>query len=232
MHHTPHAVNADVAIIPCARTLQIQKIMMDFEKESATMDMKEEMMSDAVDDAMDQEGEEEEEVEGDRILKEVLDEIGISIGQQVRLCTLSDFQLSGLADQRVSCTLLISSEKRLRPFKLRPTAHFLHQGLPSQRVPTVLQRLAAVAMAATVGEAERRRMPFRLGLTTLSGDLLVPLLALRTSTIFGRPSFPCTIGRTHTSWPPRAPDCLPSHETLSFMIFDDRMGRLENPFMA
>ena len=32
---------------------QIQKIMMDFEKESATMDMKEEMMSDAVDDAMD-----------------------------------------------------------------------------------------------------------------------------------------------------------------------------------
>ena len=63
---------------------QIQKIMMDFEKESATMDMKEEMMSDAVDDAMDQEGEEEEEVEGDRILKEVLDEIGISVGQQVR----------------------------------------------------------------------------------------------------------------------------------------------------
>lgn len=64
---------------------QIQKIMMDFEKESATMDMKEEMMSDAVDDAMDQEGEDEEEVEGDRILKEVLDEIGVSIGQQVRL---------------------------------------------------------------------------------------------------------------------------------------------------
>lgn len=59
--------------------------MMDFEKESATMDMKEEMMSDAVDDAMDAEGEEEEEVEGDRILKEVLDEIGISLGQQVRL---------------------------------------------------------------------------------------------------------------------------------------------------
>ncbi|KAL7413858.1 Snf7-domain-containing protein [Mrakia frigida] len=62
---------------------QIQKIMMDFEKESATMDMKEEMMSDAVDDAMDAEGEEEEEVEGDRILKEVLDEIGVSVGQML-----------------------------------------------------------------------------------------------------------------------------------------------------
>ena len=49
------------------------------------MDMKEEMMSDAVDDVMDGEGEEEEEVEGDRILKEVLDEIGISVGQQVSL---------------------------------------------------------------------------------------------------------------------------------------------------
>ncbi|CED83882.1 vacuolar sorting protein did4 [Phaffia rhodozyma] len=62
---------------------QIQKIMMDFEKESATMDMKEEIMSDAVDDAMDAEGEEEEEEEGDRILKEVLDEIGVSLGQQL-----------------------------------------------------------------------------------------------------------------------------------------------------
>ena len=61
---------------------QIQRIMHEFEKESATMDMKEEMMSEAVDDVMDDELEDEEE-EGDKILKEVLDEIGVNLSQQV-----------------------------------------------------------------------------------------------------------------------------------------------------
>jgi len=60
----------------------IQRIMNEFEKESSTMDMKEEMMSDAVDDVMDDEENEEE--EGDKILKEVLDEIGVDLSQQVR----------------------------------------------------------------------------------------------------------------------------------------------------
>ncbi|WVW79858.1 hypothetical protein I302_101828 [Kwoniella bestiolae CBS 10118] len=63
---------------------QIQKIMNDFEKESSTMDMKEEMMSDAVDDAMEDEDEGEgEEVESDKILKEVLDEIGMSMNESL-----------------------------------------------------------------------------------------------------------------------------------------------------
>jgi len=48
------------------------------------MDMKEEMMSDAVDDAMDDEDEGEgEEAEGDKILKEVLDEIGMGMNDAV-----------------------------------------------------------------------------------------------------------------------------------------------------
>ncbi|KAF8061446.1 vacuolar sorting protein DID4 [Lyophyllum atratum] len=59
----------------------IQKIMNDFEKESSMMDMKEDMMSEAVDDVMDEEEEEEE--EGDKILKEVLDEIGVGLSQQL-----------------------------------------------------------------------------------------------------------------------------------------------------
>lgn len=61
----------------------IQRIMNEFEKESATMDMKEEMMSDAVDDVMEDE-EEDEEAEGDKILQQVLDEIGVNLQQQVR----------------------------------------------------------------------------------------------------------------------------------------------------
>lgn len=58
--------------------------MNDFERESSTMDMKEEMMSDAVDEAMEDEEEGEgEEVESDKILKEVLDEIGMNMNESV-----------------------------------------------------------------------------------------------------------------------------------------------------
>jgi len=46
------------------------------------MDMKEEIMSETIDDVMD---EEEDEEEGDKVLKEVLDELGVSLAQQVRL---------------------------------------------------------------------------------------------------------------------------------------------------
>ena len=60
----------------------ISKILMEFEKESDTMDMKEGMMSDAVDDVMDDMEDEEE--EGDKILKQVLDEIGVDLSQKVR----------------------------------------------------------------------------------------------------------------------------------------------------
>jgi charged multivesicular body protein 2A len=64
---------------------QIQQIMNELERESATMDMKEEMMSDAVDDVMNDELEDEE---GHKILRQVLDEIGVGISQQVRLIAL------------------------------------------------------------------------------------------------------------------------------------------------
>lgn len=60
----------------------IQKIMMDFERESEMMDMKEEMMSDAIDEVMD---EEEDEEESDQIVQQVFDEIGIGLDQQVSL---------------------------------------------------------------------------------------------------------------------------------------------------
>lgn len=67
---------------------QIQRILQQFEQESSMMDMKEEMMGDAIDDAMEGEEGETEEEEGDRILEEVLAEIGVSVGQQVRFSAL------------------------------------------------------------------------------------------------------------------------------------------------
>lgn len=83
------------------------------------MDMKEEMMSDAVDDAMDAEGEEEEEVEGDRILKEVLDEIGISVGQQVSPAW--SFRLFPGSPFLVARSLLAASAHRFFPCSLTLT---------------------------------------------------------------------------------------------------------------
>ncbi|KAH7090122.1 Snf7-domain-containing protein [Auriculariales sp. MPI-PUGE-AT-0066] len=77
----------------------IQKIMLEFEKESATMDMKEEMMSEAVDDVMDDELEDEEE-EGDKILKEVLDEIGVNLSQQLTDAPSGIVSANPLANQR------------------------------------------------------------------------------------------------------------------------------------
>uniref|UniRef100_A0A1I7YSN5 Charged multivesicular body protein 2a n=1 Tax=Steinernema glaseri TaxID=37863 RepID=A0A1I7YSN5_9BILA len=59
---------------------QIQKIMMEFERQSEIMDMKEEMMSDAIDDAMADEGDEEE---TDAIVNQVLDELGIQMNEEL-----------------------------------------------------------------------------------------------------------------------------------------------------
>jgi len=52
-----------IGVVWCGAQLklpQIQKIMMEFEKQSEIMDMKEEMMNDAIDDAMGDEDDEEE----------------------------------------------------------------------------------------------------------------------------------------------------------------------------
>lgn len=55
---------------------EIQKIMQEFEKQSQMMDMKEEMMDDAIDSAL---GDDDDEEEGDKIVTQVLEEIGIEM---------------------------------------------------------------------------------------------------------------------------------------------------------
>lgn len=57
---------------------QMKRIMMDFERQSEMMDMKEEMMNDTMDDAL---GEEDDEEESEQIVNAVFDEIGISLDQ-------------------------------------------------------------------------------------------------------------------------------------------------------
>lgn len=57
----------------------LQRIAMEFERENEIMDQRQEVMDDAIDEAMGMEDEEE----GEEIVKEVLDEIGVDLGQSV-----------------------------------------------------------------------------------------------------------------------------------------------------
>ena len=63
----------------------LQRIAMEFEKENDIMDQRQEMMDDAIDDVTGLEDEEE----GEEVVKEVLDEIGVDLGQAV--CFYSTF---------------------------------------------------------------------------------------------------------------------------------------------
>lgn len=63
----------------------LQRIAMEFEKENDIMDQRQEMMDDAIDDVTGLEDEEE----GEEVVKEVLDEIGVDLGQAVRLSYLA-----------------------------------------------------------------------------------------------------------------------------------------------
>ncbi|WFD38980.1 ESCRT-III subunit protein did4 [Malassezia japonica] len=67
--------------------MSVQRILQEFERESSTMDMKDEMMNDTMEDAL---GEDDamgegigEDEESDTILREVLDEIGVSVNQKL-----------------------------------------------------------------------------------------------------------------------------------------------------
>ena len=74
----------------------IQRIAMDFERESEMMDMKEEIMNDVMDDVMETEG---DEADSDEIVNQVLDEIGISVDQlhvQGTLPKVAEKKLGGL----------------------------------------------------------------------------------------------------------------------------------------
>ena len=59
----------------------LQRIAMEFERENDIMDQRQEMMDDAIDDVTGLEDEEEE----DEVVNQILDELGIDLGQAVSL---------------------------------------------------------------------------------------------------------------------------------------------------
>ncbi|KAM7026407.1 LOW QUALITY PROTEIN: charged multivesicular body protein 2a [Acridotheres tristis] len=58
---------------------QIQRILLEFQKQSELMDMKEELMNDAIDDASD----EDDEDESDAVVSQVLDELGLNLTDEL-----------------------------------------------------------------------------------------------------------------------------------------------------
>ena len=66
----------------------LQRIAREFEKENDIMDQRQEMMDDAIDDATGMEDEEESE----DVVNQVLDEIGIDLGQAVSAVTFTAAQ--------------------------------------------------------------------------------------------------------------------------------------------
>lgn len=117
--------------------------MNDFERESSTMDMKEEMMSDAVDDAMEGEDEGEgEEVESDKILKEVFDEIGMSMNSAV-----------GFPPVPLIFTHVKRNAEREEQLESAPTANPLgNEPVASSRM-AVAEGLPSISGAPTQGSA-------------------------------------------------------------------------------
>jgi charged multivesicular body protein 2A len=73
---------ATMALGSMNRTMNLpslQRIAMEFERESDIMEQRQEMMDDAIDDAMDVGVEEE----GDEVVEQVLEEIGVDLSQAV-----------------------------------------------------------------------------------------------------------------------------------------------------
>eukprot|EP00879_Flechtneria_rotunda_P001741 GHRR01001904.1.p1 GENE.GHRR01001904.1~~GHRR01001904.1.p1 ORF type:complete len:227 (+),score=85.96 GHRR01001904.1:177-857(+) len=73
----------------------MQRILMEFEKQNERMEMTSDMMGDAIDDAMEGEGEEDE---TDELIGQVLDEIGISTTTQ--LASVPDMPVAAAAQQQ------------------------------------------------------------------------------------------------------------------------------------
>ena len=85
----------------------LQRIAMEFEKENDIMDQRQEMMDDAIDDVTGLEDEEE----GEEVVKEVLDEIGVDLGQAVCILTLLGFYSREL-DSRADLILYRWAKRR------------------------------------------------------------------------------------------------------------------------
>ncbi|KHN72592.1 Charged multivesicular body protein 2a [Toxocara canis] len=90
---------------------QIQKIMMEFERQSEIMDMKEEMMGEAIDDAIADEGDEEE---SEAIVTQVLDELGIQMNEELGALPTAHGTLAPAEDKKQPSAALSDADADLQ----------------------------------------------------------------------------------------------------------------------
>ena len=76
----------------------LQRIAMEFERENDIMDQRQEMMDDAIDDVTGL----EDEAEGEEVVNQVLDEIGVDLGQAVSFSFLF-LSLEGGSFKLINC---------------------------------------------------------------------------------------------------------------------------------
>ena len=92
----------------------LQRIAMEFEKENDIMDQRQEMMDDAIDDVTGL----EDEAEGEEVVNQVLDEIGVDLGQSVSFALYSGINFVLTIDSWVrrpkGCKRTQSQKERLR----------------------------------------------------------------------------------------------------------------------
>jgi len=99
----------------------LQRIAMEFEKENDVMDQRQEMMDDAIDDVTGLEDEEE----GEEVVREVLDEIGVDLGQAVCTCV----SLTGGPFVEIYCVRVLMYDPSLQQMGETPS------GLQKTTVP-------------------------------------------------------------------------------------------------
>jgi len=92
----------------------MQRIMMEFEKQSEKMDMKEEMMNDTMDSVFEEEGEEQE---SEEIINQVLDEIGINLSSQLVDTPIASTATATASKQPVAETEDLDLQARLDNLK-------------------------------------------------------------------------------------------------------------------
>jgi len=95
---------------------QMQKIMMEFEKEADMMDMKEDMMNDIVDDVM---GAEEDEEESDALVGQVLDELGLSLNDELGAVPLATGSVGPAGKEKATAKQNADDELQARLDNLR-----------------------------------------------------------------------------------------------------------------
>lgn len=139
---------------------QIQKILHEFEKQSEIMDMKEEMINETMDDAMEDEGDEEE---SDAIVSQVLDELGLQLGDQLSgLPQVKSNSLDSIKPNRYFSTIFcfcLEICRRLDHYRLLPVVSSLEQLLLELLAVAASEAVVLLAVVAVAAVATHHWMP-------------------------------------------------------------------------